>query len=138
VSHVTHLIRIRRGVKLRSLDLGLQPHKLSTKLLCFLYIFYWSTHCVLCLFKYILIFNPPYSFQNILFLSYMPGTQEGIRSPGTGFTECCETLCGYWELNPGPLQKQPVFLTTEPSLQPQFTRTLKEYPLCVVLMSIWS
>ena len=26
--------------------------------------------------------------------------------------------CGCWELNPGPLEEQPVLLTTEPSLQP--------------------
>ena len=25
-------------------------------------------------------------------------------------------LCGCWELNPGPLEEQPVLLTTEPSL----------------------
>lgn len=29
VSHVAHLIRTRRGVKLSSLDLDLQPHNLS-------------------------------------------------------------------------------------------------------------
>ena len=27
-------------------------------------------------------------------------------------------LCGSWEQNSSPLQKQPVLLTTEPSLQP--------------------
>ena len=27
--------------------------------------------------------------------------------------------CGCWELNPGPLKEQPVFLTTEPSLHSQ-------------------
>jgi hypothetical protein len=26
--------------------------------------------------------------------------------------------CGYWELNSSPLEKQPVFLAGEPSLQP--------------------
>jgi len=28
--------------------------------------------------------------------------------------------CGCWELNPGPLEEQPVLITTEPSLQPPF------------------
>ena len=30
----------------------------------------------------------------------------------------CETPCGGWELNSGPLKEQSVLLTTEPSLQP--------------------
>lgn len=30
----------------------------------------------------------------------------------------CEILCGCWELVPRPLEEQPVFLTTETSLQP--------------------
>ena len=29
-----------------------------------------------------------------------------------------ELLCGCWELNPCPLQEQPVLLTTEPPLYP--------------------
>ena len=29
-----------------------------------------------------------------------------------------EPPCGCWELNPGPLEEQPVLLTAEPSLQP--------------------
>ena len=35
-------------------------------------------------------------------------------------TDSCEPPCGCWELNPGPLEEQPVLLTTEPALQPQF------------------
>jgi hypothetical protein len=34
-------------------------------------------------------------------------------------TDGCEPPCGCWELNSGPLEEQPVLLTTEPSLQPQ-------------------
>jgi hypothetical protein len=30
----------------------------------------------------------------------------------------CEPPCGCWELNSGPLEEQPVLLTTQPSLQP--------------------
>lgn len=53
---------------------------------------------------------------------YMPGALRGqkraLRSPpppraGAKATDGYEPPCGYWELNPGPLQEQPVFLTTE-------------------------
>ena len=43
---------------------------------------------------------------------------EGHQIPGTGVIDGCETPCGCWELNLGPLQEQPVLLTAEPSLQP--------------------
>ena len=42
----------------------------------------------------------------------------GVRSPGTGIKDSCELPCGYWELNSGPLEEQPVLLTTEPSPAP--------------------
>ncbi|EGW01477.1 E3 ubiquitin-protein ligase NEDD4 [Cricetulus griseus] len=32
----------------------------------------------------------------------------------------CEPPYGCWELNPGPLEEQPVLLTSEPSLQPHY------------------
>ena len=41
---------------------------------------------------------------------------EGVRSPRTEATDRCELPRGCWELNPGPLEEQPVFLTTEPSV----------------------
>jgi E3 ubiquitin-protein ligase NEDD4 len=44
--------------------------------------------------------------------------EEGVGSPGIGVTDSCELPCGCWELNSGPLKKQPVLLTTEPSLNP--------------------
>jgi hypothetical protein len=44
---------------------------------------------------------------------------EGIRSPGAGVTDCGELPYGFWESNPGPLQKQPVLLATQPSPQPR-------------------
>ncbi|EDL09379.1 mCG144592, partial [Mus musculus] len=31
----------------------------------------------------------------------------------------CESPCGCWELNSGPLEEQSVLLTAQPSLQPQ-------------------
>ena len=42
---------------------------------------------------------------------------EGVGSPGTGVTDSCELPYGDWELTLGPLEKQLVPLTTEPSLQ---------------------
>ena len=43
-------------------------------------------------------------------------TRRGHQIP---ITDGCESLCGCWELNSGPLEEQPVFLTAEPSLQPK-------------------
>ena len=43
--------------------------------------------------------------------------QKVIRSR-TGVPDGCEPPCGFWELNPDPLQEQQMLLTTEPSLQP--------------------
>ena len=43
---------------------------------------------------------------------------EGVRSSGTGVTDRFELPYGFWELNPGLLEEQAVFLTAEPSLQP--------------------
>jgi hypothetical protein len=40
------------------------------------------------------------------------------QTPRTGVTDGCELLCACWESIQGPLQEQPVLLTTEPSLQP--------------------
>ena len=45
---------------------------------------------------------------------------EGVGCPGTGVTNRCELSCRCWELNRGPLEEQPVLLTIEPSLQPQW------------------
>lgn len=38
---------------------------------------------------------------------------EGIRSAETRVTDDCEPPHGFWELNPRPLKKQPMLLTTE-------------------------
>jgi hypothetical protein len=40
-------------------------------------------------------------------------------------TDGCETPCGCWELNSEPSEEQSVFLTAEPSLQPQVFNFLK-------------
>jgi hypothetical protein len=44
--------------------------------------------------------------------------REGIRSSGTRVIDGCESPRGYFELNLGLLQEQPVLLVAEPSLQP--------------------
>lgn len=48
------------------------------------------------------------------------GPEGGITSPETVLTDGCELRLGYWELNPGPLGKQPALVTTKPSLQTLF------------------
>lgn len=50
-------------------------------------------------------------------LYHMQRPEEGVRSSGPGVTEGCEQACVCWELNPGPLQGQPVLLRAEASLQ---------------------
>ena len=35
-------------------------------------------------------------------------------------TDGCEPSCGCWELSPGPLEVQPILLTTEPSTHPRY------------------
>ena len=45
----------------------------------------------------------------------MPVCQR--RAPDVS-TDGCEPPYGCWELNSGPLEEQPVLLTSEPSLQP--------------------
>lgn len=43
--------------------------------------------------------------------------QKNIRYPRAGVTDDFKLPCEYWELNLGPLKKQPVLLTIGPSLQ---------------------
>lgn len=44
--------------------------------------------------------------------------KEGIRSLGTGVLFGVELLCGCWELDPGSLQEELVYLIIVPFLQP--------------------
>jgi hypothetical protein len=44
---------------------------------------------------------------------------EGVSFPGIGGTDRCELPRQCWELNQGPLEKEPVLSTYEPSLKPQ-------------------
>lgn len=41
--------------------------------------------------------------------------REEVRSSGTGGANACELPCGFWDMNSGPLQDQPV-LSADPSL----------------------
>lgn len=47
-----------------------------------------------------------------------PQKTEGADSPGTGVTDGWELPCGCWDMNPDPLQEQPVLVTAETSLRP--------------------
>jgi hypothetical protein len=40
-------------------------------------------------------------------------TRRGHETSGTGLSDLCEPPCGFWELNLGPLEKQPTLLTAE-------------------------
>ncbi|KAL6067169.1 hypothetical protein STEG23_015995 [Scotinomys teguina] len=42
--------------------------------------------------------------------------EEATLSPGIGITDSCDPPCGCQELDPGPLEEQPVLLTAEPFL----------------------
>ena len=41
---------------------------------------------------------------------------EGDGSSETRVLDSLNLSCGYWELNPGPMEREPVLLTTELSL----------------------
>lgn len=43
-------------------------------------------------------------------------SEEKVASLGTGVMGGCESPCGCWELNLGPLQDEQVLLTTQPPL----------------------
>jgi hypothetical protein len=41
---------------------------------------------------------------------------DGVKSPRIGARDSCELSCECWKLNLGPLEEQPILLTTEPHL----------------------
>jgi hypothetical protein len=47
---------------------------------------------------------------------YVYTPEESMGSSGSTVITGCEPPCGCWELNSGPLEDEPVLLTTEPSL----------------------
>lgn len=62
---------------------------------------------------------PPWNFW-VTDLKHIPCAclGPGVRASGTGVTNVCELPCGGWKLNLGHLKEKPVFLTTQPVLQP--------------------
>ena len=52
-----------------------------------------------------------------------------------GITDSCKLPCGCWELKPGPLEEQSVFLTTEPSSSPDFWFVETGF-LCVTALAV--
>lgn len=52
---------------------------------------------------------PVCMFVSYVYVWYLRGLEEGVV-PGTGVTDVCELMCGFWELNLGPLEEQPVVL----------------------------
>jgi len=66
-----------------------------------------------------------FHFFNVYELAYISmnylvpmGTRRGHGSCQNGVKDSCESPCGSWESNPGPLGRGPGPLTTGPSLQP--------------------
>jgi hypothetical protein len=57
----------------------------------------------------------------------MPAESErDIGCPVTGITDSCETPCGCWELNLGPLKEQWMLLSTKSSLWSQYYKKKKK------------
>lgn len=49
-----------------------------------------------------------------------------------GVTDGFEPLCSFWESNPGLMEEQSVFVTTEPSFQPVVLQVLNTASCCAV------
>lgn len=58
--------------------------------------------------------------------------EKGIGSPGTEVTGGCELPRGCQESNLGPLGEHPMFLTTEPLLQPHHYLPSELYPRDII------
>jgi hypothetical protein len=70
---------------------------------------FWLLFC-----RFFVVFRFIYYVYSVLPVC-MPAGQK--RAPDL-IIDGCEPPCGCWELNSGPLEKQPVLLIFEPSLQP--------------------
>jgi hypothetical protein len=60
---------------------------------------------------------------------------EGIGFPGSEVADRHELPCRFWELSSGPLEKQPVLLTTNVFLQPTGFERVCVY-VCVCVSSL--
>lgn len=56
-------------------------------------------------------------------------SEKFFKSPGCGVADTYEPTCGFWELNLGPLQKQSVLLTPEPTFYSHLVSFEKEFIL---------
>jgi hypothetical protein len=72
------------------------------------------THRSPCHWRVIFSFSFLFFFLRFIYFMYMTHQKRALDP----ITDGCEPPCGCWELNSGPLEEQPVFLTIEPSLQP--------------------
>ena len=68
--------------------------------------------------KYFFLKNITYLFY-VYECSVYVSTSTCQKRTSDLMTDVCEPPCGGWELNSEPLEKQPMLLTTEPSLQSQ-------------------
>jgi hypothetical protein len=55
-----------------------------------------------------------------LMLVYSSHLQTHQKKTLDLITDGCDSPCGFWELNSGPLEEQSVLLTTEPSIEHLF------------------
>ena len=79
----------------------------------YVFFFFYKVLFLLYAYEYLFAFMPVHQ---------VPGKSgKDSGSPASGVTDGCELPCGCWESNPGPLEEQPVLLTTEPALQPLLT-----------------
>jgi hypothetical protein len=58
------------------------------------------------------------------------GRQAHQKWASDSIKDGCETPCGFWGLNSGPLEEQSVFLTAEPPLQPPDYREMCTF-ICI-------
>ncbi|XP_052570146.1 L-seryl-tRNA(Sec) kinase isoform X2 [Peromyscus californicus insignis] len=64
-----------------------------------------------------LVLDDNFYYQSMRYEVYQLARKCQKRAPDL-IAGGCEPPCGFWELNSGPLEEQPVLLTTEPSPQP--------------------
>jgi hypothetical protein len=73
---------------------------------------YSKVFLILCVFVYIYV----YKYITCMFGALR--SQKRASDPRKLELDSCKQPCGYWEQNPGLLERQPVLLTSEPYLQP--------------------
>ena len=103
----------------QSISLGSQSKNLEAELMQRPWrgVAYWlALHGLLNLLSFFFFFNSLFLF---CVHWYFASTCVCVRVSGTGVTDSCELPCGYWELNPSPLEEQPVFLFSVLFPQPQ-------------------